>query len=160
MHLTRAAEYAIRCVLYMAKQPGDKVVSRREVAAAMDIPMAFLGKIAQGLARAGIMVVRQGANGGYILALPSKDISLLMVVEATDGEIVLSDCLTRPQDCGRSSFCAVHTVWDKARTALRKTLGEANFFQLAATDACPSHFPAPEGGSAGISASLTSTGRA
>ena len=160
MRLTRAAEYAIRCVLYMAKQPEGAVVSRREVAAAMDIPLAFLGKIAQGLARAGIVVVRQGVHGGYVLALPSKDISLLMVVEAMDGELVLNECLARPQDCGRSAFCAVHTVWDKARTAFRKTLGEADFSRLAATDACPDHAPAPGGGRAATPAPGTSTGQA
>jgi Rrf2 family transcriptional regulator, iron-sulfur cluster assembly transcription factor len=160
MQLTRAAEYAIRCVLYMAKQPDGLVVSRREVATAMDIPLAFLGKIAQGLAKAGIMVVRQGVNGGYVLALSPKDISLLMVVEAMEGEIVMNECIVRPQDCGRSSFCAVHTVWDQARTAFRKTLGETDFARLAAAEACPGHPSAPDGGMAGIPARSTSTGQA
>jgi len=160
MRLTRAAEYAIRCVLYLAKQTDARVVGRREVAEAMDIPPAFLVKIAQGLAKAGIVVVRQGVQGGYVLALPSKDISLLMVVEAMDGEIVLNECLARPQDCGRSSFCAVHTVWDKARTAFRKTLSEANFQQLAALDDHPLRSAAPGGGPGAVCAPKPSTGQA
>ncbi len=139
MRLTRAAEYAIRCVLHLAKLPFGKVASRRDVAHTMDIPMAFLGKIAQGLAKAGILVVRQGAHGGYELALPPNEISLLMVVEAMDGEILMNECLSRPQDCGRSSFCSVHKVWDKARDQLRETLQATSFEELARDDVCLEH---------------------
>ncbi|WP_243310273.1 RrF2 family transcriptional regulator [Fundidesulfovibrio agrisoli] len=134
MKLTRAAEYAIRCVLYLSKQPFGLVVSRREIAEAMSIPQAFLGKIAQSLAKAGVVVVRQGALGGMELALPPREISLLMVVEAVDGEILVNECLSRPQDCERSSCCAVHRVWHKARAQFRQTLGAANFESLARTD--------------------------
>jgi len=137
MKLTRAAEYAIRCVLYLAKQPGGRVVSRRDVAESMDIPMAFLGKIAQGLHKAGVLRVRQGSQGGYELALPPKDISLLMVVEAIDGEILVNECLSRPQDCGRSGYCAVHRVWEKARSQFRDTLEATSFEELARADVCP-----------------------
>ena len=137
MKLTRAAEYAIRCVLYLAKCPFGRVISRREVAESMDIPLAFLGKIAQGLAKAGILVVRQGAHGGYELALPPKDISLLLVVEAMDGEILVNECLSRPQDCGRSGFCAVHKVWQGARDQFRGTLRAMSFEELARADVCP-----------------------
>lgn len=141
MKLTRAAEYAIRCVLYMAKKPPGQLVSRREVAQAMDIPLAFLGKIAQGLAKGGILVVRQGALGGYELTLAPEDISLLLVVESIDGEILVNECLSRPQACGRSSFCAVHKVWEDARGRFRSTLESTSFAQLAQTDGCGEPLP-------------------
>lgn len=134
MKLTRAAEYAIRCVLYLAKRPFGDVVSRRDVARDMDIPLAFLGKIAQALNKAGVIVVRQGAHGGYELALPPEDISLLMVVEAMDGEILINECLARPHDCGRSPHCAVHRVWTTARARFRETLAGVSFARLAAED--------------------------
>jgi Rrf2 family protein len=137
MKLTRAAEYAIRCVLYLAKRPFGQVVSRREVAQTMDIPMAFLGKIAQGLAKEGVLMVRQGAHGGYELALPPREISLLRVVEAMDGPILVNECLSRPQECGRSSYCAVHRVWEKARGQFRETLSAVSFEDLANQDQCP-----------------------
>ena len=135
--LTRAAEYAIRCVLYLSAVPAGQVTRRREVSQAMDIPGAFLGKIAQGLAKAGVLIVRQGANGGYELALAPKDISLLSVVEAMDGEIQINECLSRPQACGRSGACAVHQVWDKARTQFRETLRGVNFETLAKNGSSP-----------------------
>lgn len=131
MKLTRAAEYAIRCVLYLSGQPAGRLVSRREVSREMGIPEPFLGKIAQGLAKAGLVIVRQGSRGGYVLALPPQDISLLQVVEALDGEILINDCLSRPGQCERDARCPVHGVWRGVRNGLRQALDRVDFAELA-----------------------------
>ena len=47
MRLTKAAEYAVRCILYMAGHPEFAIVSRKEISRNMEIPDQFLGKIAQ-----------------------------------------------------------------------------------------------------------------
>lgn len=136
MRLTRAAEYAIRCVLYLSKQSEGCVVARMEIASAMEIPDQYLGKIAQQLSRAGIIEIRQGARGGFRLVKPPSDLSLLDVIEAVMGEIFLNDCVLRPDSCTRSDACSVHVVWEKARNQLRKTLGEATFSTLIRNKAC------------------------
>lgn len=130
MRLTRAAEYAIRCVLYMASRDINTVVGRKEIAIAMDIPDQYLGKIAQQLGRAGILEILQGARGGFRLLKAPTDVSLLDVIEAVMGEIFLNDCVLRPDSCTRSDVCSVHTVWEKARSQLRETLGGAFFSDL------------------------------
>jgi len=118
MRLTRAGEYAVRCILYLASQ-GDGVVSKRkELAEAIDIPEQFLSKIAQRL-----------------VVSPDK-LSLLDVVEAVIGEIFLNDCVMRPESCYRSNTCAVNRVWEKARNQLRETLREATFSWLLKEDSC------------------------
>jgi Rrf2 family protein len=120
--------------LYLACQPAGQVVASRQVAQAMEIPQQFLGKIAQVLGRAGILEIGQGSRGGLSLARPPKEITLLMVVEAAEGELTLNQCLLHSHDCGRSGMCAVHRVWDEARQALRGVLGKANFAALAAQE--------------------------
>jgi Rrf2 family transcriptional regulator, iron-sulfur cluster assembly transcription factor len=130
MRLTRAAEYAIRCVLYLSNQEENVVVGRKEIALAMDIPDQYLGKIAQQLSRAGIIEILQGARGGFRLLKSPSDISLLSVIEAVMGEIFINDCVLRPTSCIRSNACAVHIVWEKARRQLRETLENAPFSQL------------------------------
>jgi Rrf2 family iron-sulfur cluster assembly transcriptional regulator len=136
MRLTRAGEYAVRCVLYLAGRPTGEVISRREVATAMDIPDPFLSKIAQQLAKAGIIEIIQGAKGGYRLLVSSEKVTLLDVVEAISGEISLNDCLMRPGACSRSPTCKVHQVWQKAREQLRETLRQATIDQLLGDEAC------------------------
>lgn len=136
MRLTRAAEYAVRCVLYLAQQGDNAVVGKKEIAARMDVPVHFLSKIAQQLAKAGILQILQGAAGGYRLLLPPSDITLLMVVEAIIGKIFLNDCIMRPESCHASSACKVNRVWLKARDQLRQTLGEVSFADLLDDDSC------------------------
>ena len=136
MRLTRAGEYAVRCVLYLSAREEGVVTSRREVAEAMEIPGVFLGKIAQQLARAGILEIVQGARGGFRLLRSPEELTLLEVVEAVVGEIFLNDCLLKPRSCSRVESCAVHQVWIKARTQLRETLGQATFAQFLSEESC------------------------
>ncbi|WP_456432568.1 RrF2 family transcriptional regulator [Thermosulfuriphilus sp.] len=134
MKLTRAGEYAIRCVFYLSGQPPERVVSRKEVALAMEIPDHFLAKIAQQLALAGIIEILQGSKGGYRLLKDPAQISILDVVEAVSGEISLNECVIRPEACSRSPSCPVHRVWEKARSQFRETLKEATFAKLLAEE--------------------------
>lgn len=134
MRLTRAGEYAIRCVLYLAMHHDRELIGRKEIAAAMDMPAQFLGKVAQQLAKAGIISIRQGSQGGYELAKRPQDIALLAVIEAIDGEIFLNDCIHRPNSCDRQTICSVHQIWDKARRQLRNTLGGVTLAELAARE--------------------------
>ena len=136
MRITRAGEYAVRCILYMSGREENQIVSRREISKDMDIPDQFLGKIAQQLARAGILEIIQGARGGYRLRKKPDKITLLDVVEAVTGEIFLNDCLMNPVSCSRSGSCAVNAIWEKARNELRATLKDATFDRLLNEDSC------------------------
>ena len=145
MRLTRAGEYAVRCVLYLASQGQGEVCNRKKIAKAMDIPDQFLGKIAQQLAHAGLIEVMQGSKGGLRLVVSPEKISLLEVVEAVIGEIFLNDCIIRPESCNRSNTCAAHLVWEKARNQLRETLREATFARLLREDTCINPFEQTQG---------------
>jgi Rrf2 family protein len=148
MRLTRAGEYAVRCVLFLATRGRGVLCARKEIAAAMGIPDPFLGKIAQQLSRAGLIEIVQGARGGYRLTRPPEDVTLLSVVEAVIGEIFLNDCLMRPDSCNHSNACAVHTIWHRARSQLRQTLSEATFAGILAEQGCIAPLkpkPRPEG---------------
>ncbi len=130
MRLSRAAEYAVRCMLVLSTAGKGVLVSRRMVAREMDIPEQFLGKIAQQLARAGLIEIVQGARGGFRLIVMPADLNLLKVIEAVIGEIFLNDCIIRPESCHRSPVCKVHVVWENARNQLRESLRAADFSSL------------------------------
>jgi Rrf2 family protein len=130
MRLTRAGEYAIRCVLYLSKQEKGVVASRNEIAEAMEIPRDFLTKIAQQLSRADILEIIQGPKGGFRLKVAPEQLNLLDVIETMMGEIFFNECALRPQTCSMSCTCAIHSVWLKARTQFRETLRQATFDQM------------------------------
>ncbi|KPJ97407.1 MAG: Rrf2 family transcriptional regulator [Desulfobacterales bacterium SG8_35] len=137
MRLTRAGEYAVRCVMCLARNGStEKVVSRQVVAGCGDIPSHFLAKIAQQLSRAGIIEILQGARGGYRLIVPPEKLTLLEVIEAIIGEIFLNDCVIRPESCHASASCAVNNVWMQARNQLRQTLAQVTFARLLEEESC------------------------
>jgi Rrf2 family protein len=136
MRLTRAGEYAVRCVLYLSKKGKGVLLSKKEIASKTDTPPQFLAKIAQQLAKAGIIEILQGAGGGYRLLVEPENTSLLEVIEAIIGQISLNDCVSRPESCPSSKVCTVHQVWNKANMQLRNTLREADFATLATEETC------------------------
>ncbi|MHB8791602.1 MAG: RrF2 family transcriptional regulator [Desulfobulbaceae bacterium] len=136
MRLTRAAEYAIRCIVYLSQQGRGVLASKNDIAERAEIPPHFLAKIAQDLARAGLIDIRQGPKGGFVLLKEPREITLLEVVETMIGEIYLNDCVAKPSSCNALRACGVHQVWISARNQLRETLRKATFDQLIREKTC------------------------
>jgi len=143
MRLTRAGEYAIRCMIYLAHSGQGVLISKQEICERAEIPTHFLAKIAQELAKAQFIIIRQGPKGGYSLLPKPEDISLLQVVEVMIGEIFLNDCIDRPQICTVSNSCSVHKVWATARDQLRETLAAVSLAELSEKGSCIPVFPMP-----------------
>jgi Rrf2 family protein len=131
MQITRQADYAIRAVRYLAKQGPNQRSATSTVAQEMKIPPSFLAKIISQLSIAGLLHTSRGARGGVTLARDAKEISLLDVVEAIDGPILLNECVGDPADCEFSDDCLVHPIWVEAQEALVKRLRETRFDKLA-----------------------------
>lgn len=136
MKITRATEYAIRCITFLSKLGPGELANKNDIAEQAEIPPHFLAKIGQDLAKAGIIEIRQGARGGFILLRDPAEISLLEVVETMIGEIYLNDCVARPSSCNALDACGVHKVWIKARNQLRETLRQATFDKLIRDKSC------------------------
>jgi Rrf2 family protein len=87
MKLTRASSYALHAVAYMAAQKHDKPIASHKIAEARGIPERFLLKVLKPLVSARVLLSIKGPNGGYRLARPASDISMLEILEAVDGPI-------------------------------------------------------------------------
>jgi Rrf2 family protein len=86
MKLTRASSYALHAVAYMSTQKEkDKPVASHLIAQARGIPERFLLKVLKPLVGANVLISVKGPNGGYRLARPLSEVSLLNVLEAVDG---------------------------------------------------------------------------
>jgi Rrf2 family protein len=87
MKLTRASSYALHAVAYMAASKSDKPVASHHIAQARSIPERFLLKVLKPLVSARVLLSIKGPNGGYRLAKPPHQITMLEVLEAVDGPI-------------------------------------------------------------------------
>lgn len=131
LKLTRAGDYAVRAILYLAVQPDGDRCDREKMAQAQEIPLSFLSKILQRLTAAGIIRSYKGACGGFCLARPADSITLLEVVQAVEGPLALNACLFDGETCHRRSTCPAHLVWADLQGEVKKALASVTFAQLA-----------------------------
>jgi Rrf2 family protein len=87
MRLTRASSYALHAIVYLAAKKPNEPMPSHLVAQARGIPERFLLKVLKPLVSARLLLSVKGPNGGYRLAKPANQISMLEVVEAVDGPI-------------------------------------------------------------------------
>jgi Rrf2 family protein len=130
MQITRQADYAVRAVLYLAQLgPGGRA-STAQIAREQKIPLTFLAKIVSQLSASGVVRATRGAHGGVALARQPEEVSLLDIVEAIDGPVMLSECTLNPDTCSMSDECVVRVVWCEARAELVARLGATKFSHL------------------------------
>lgn len=111
--LSNTCKYAIRAVIYLALYTKDeKKIGLKEIAKELDMPSPFLGKILQTLAKNKLLKSTKGPNGGFILAKPAKEISLLSIIEIIDGLDLFNNCLIGLRTCSANAHsdvqCPIH----------------------------------------------------
>ncbi len=121
MLVTRETDYAIRCVLYLARE-ADRVASVTEIARSMHIPKSFLAKIVQRLVRSGLLESLRGAQGGLRLARDPSQLNLLEIMEAIQGPAGINMCAVNSKRCRLSSSCGVHPIWVDIRKEVEERL--------------------------------------
>jgi Rrf2 family protein len=131
MIITRATEYAIRSLIYMAGRPWGIVVTKRDICKTQGVTSGFLIKIFQPLVKKGILKSVRGVKGGFYLARQADAISILDVVEAVEGPAYLNKCLTGAGACERQDDCPIYPVWKEAREKLENILRRSTLAKLA-----------------------------
>jgi Rrf2 family protein len=119
MKLSIAAEYAIRGILVLTAEHGQGPVTLEAVCARRKLPKQYLTKLFANLAKAGLIHPVRGKGGGYTLTRAPEQISLLQVIEAVEGPIILNLCQHAPSQCPQD-LCRIRPMW----TDLQKTVRE------------------------------------
>lgn len=86
MRMNNGVEWAAHCAALLAVMPAGVPVPASTLAQFHDVPGPYLAKALQQLARAGIVTTTPGRRGGYALARPAGEITLLDIVNAVDGD--------------------------------------------------------------------------
>jgi len=131
MQVTRECDYAIRSVLYLARQPFKKVSFVNEIAEEYHIPRSFLAKILQKLVKSKIVRSYRGVKGGFSLARPSGEITFLDVLESIEGKLVMNVCLSDRKKCSFSRSCPSRDVWTSIQSTVVASLKKVTFEELA-----------------------------
>lgn len=126
MRLTRAADYAVRGMVYLASRNGRRRVLINEIATAESVPPSFLAKIFQQLRKAGLVASHRGSKGGFRLRLSPKYIRLRDIIEAAQGSVTV----TRNGDGGPGSPSPLDAVCEKIDAQIVETLEATSLSEL------------------------------
>ena len=131
VRITAKADYAVRAAAELAAAEEGVPVKGEYLARTQDIPRNFLENILTELRRAGIVRTRRGAEGGYQLARPAKQITVADVLRAVEGPLAAVQGV-QPQDLAYSG-AAEHLpeVWVALRASLRSVLEKVTLADLA-----------------------------
>lgn len=125
MKISRSTGYALIAVGYIAQNCKDGAVLAARIAKEYNIPLEYLLKILQQLVRANILRSKRGPRGGFFLARPAENISLLEIIEAVDGPMLTHLHLAeqtnnapfsvKMEELCRKATEEVRAIYDKAK---------------------------------------------
>ena len=135
MIISMKSRYAVRALTELARREetqAGRPVRLSEIAESREMPLQFLEQVFAALRRAGVVRSRRGAAGGYSLARPAAEITVLEVVAALDGLPSPAECTHGV--CDQIDTCGASSVWIEAQAALEAVLGGTSIGDLLARE--------------------------
>lgn len=126
--LSQTAEYALRAVVALGSRQGGSMTTQ-QIASQTRVPAGYLSKVLQAMARAGLVEGQRGSGGGFVLARPPQDITVLDAINAVDPLQRIERCpLGRPDHEHR--LCALHRRVDLGLAVMEQVFGQTTIDEL------------------------------
>ena len=128
MRITQEADYAVRIIDCIARE--GKRIDARSISEKTCVTLRFTLKILRKLTHAGVIKSFKGVSGGYELTRAPEQINLCEVIEAVDGPIVISRCLSGEQSCSGvedKKSCYYHRIFADISKGIRDKLEAVTF---------------------------------
>ncbi len=134
MRLSTKSRYGLRALFDMAYHAGTLPAQIKDISRRQEISPRYLEQIFQDLKKAGLLKSRRGPQGGYFLARKPDEITVMDIINATEGEMALVEC-SKPDNgqkkkCERFDQCITQQVWADATQKLSEFLGTVTIKDL------------------------------
>jgi Rrf2 family protein len=133
MIFSSAAEYAIRGVAELAARGGSSRVLLDDLVAGTGLPRDFMAKVFQKLVHGRVLASAKGRGGGFSLARPAHEITLVQIVEAVEGPQAYDRCVVGLERCNDQMPCAQHDLYKPIRQRIKDYLNTTTAADLAAS---------------------------
>lgn len=133
--ISQTTEYALRAMVHLADQ-ADESLTTPQIAAATQVPVGYLAKVLGSLGKAGLVRSQRGLHGGFIIALPASEITVLDVINAVDPIQRITTCPLGLKAHGKR-LCPLHKRLDNAMAQVETAFANSTLADLLA-DPSPS----------------------
>lgn len=139
--IPQSGRHALRAVVELAGLEAGRYEGVGSLARRTGAPANYLGKLLQVLVGAGVLESRKGPGGGFRLARPAAEITLLDIIQPLADLARWNDCILGLPICSDETACRIHATWDEMRSSYMRMLSGTI---LADVSLAPD--PGPEGG--------------
>jgi Rrf2 family protein len=130
MRISRTVEYGLTAVVFIAQNCKDGLVMSKKISEAYDLPLEYLLQVMQQLVRAGILTSKKGPHGGFNLTRPAKEITMLEILEAIDGPVIVPMNLAE-QTGGKPFAKKVEKMFLNVSEAMKVSLAKVTLADMA-----------------------------
>ncbi len=117
MMVSTKGRYALRVFIDLAQHETDGYVSLSEIASRQDVSLKYLETIVATLVRSGLLKSQRGISGGYILTKPASEITVLQILDVTEGNLSPVACINCGDSfCTREGKCLTKPMWEQLNT--------------------------------------------
>jgi Rrf2 family protein len=132
MRISAKADYAVRAVVELAADNGEKPVKAERIATAQEIPLNFLENILGELRHAGLVRSHRGAEGGFRLARAPEEITVADVIRAVEGPLASVRGGPPEEAAYNGAATSLPRVWIAVRANLRRVVEAVTIADIAA----------------------------
>lgn len=127
---TQTVEYSLRAIVWLAAHP-DQPQTNHQIAAATLAPTGYLAKVMQSLGRGGLVTAQRGKHGGFLLAKPASEMTVLEVINCVEPIQRIRTCPLGIASHG-SHLCPLHHRLDAAMALVEKAFRETSIAEILA----------------------------
>lgn len=131
LKLSKKSDYALIALKHLAVNADKGSFSASDIAEAYGISAPLMAKVLQKLARVGIVAARHGSTGGYTLARDARLITALEAIDAIDGPLSLTSCVTHHGDCEQSRTCNIKEPLRRVNNTILAVLNKVTISEMA-----------------------------
>lgn len=128
--ISQTAEYALRAIVFLAMN-SKGAFTTQQISASTKVPPAYLSKVLQALARAGLVQSQRGIGGGFVLSKPADAITIIEVVNSVDPIQRIRTC-PLGLDAHGTNLCALHKRLDEATAVIEQAFADTTIGDLLA----------------------------
>jgi len=125
---SQTAEYALRAVVCLAQNEPQSLTTQ-QIAALTQVPIGYLSKVLQQLARGKLLASQRGIGGGFTLRKPPKSITIHDIMQIVDPMQRITTCPLGLKSHGKQ-LCPLHRKMDDAMAVIEKAFSETTIDEL------------------------------
>ena len=129
LRISKMTDYGVLLMAHLARAP-ERVYNASELAGQLRMTIPTVSKLLKLLARGGLLASYRGTKGGYRLARPPQDITLIEIIDVMEGHLGLTECTAVEGACVQEACCSLRGNWNWISQSVRHALRGINLLQM------------------------------